>query len=381
MKVKVLFVYHVSQIGGGSYTLLNIIKELDRALFTPYVVLREKGPLSEELDKLGVEVFFLSRIRAVPYNRSIWTKESFKNIVNILLSIRGYKKILDSIKPDIVHVNSMMLYPYLIIPSKRRIKSIIHIREHWPEGEHTIQRKYANTIIRNYSDSVFAINTYSASMLKGIENKTHVVYDWIDMDARFEYTPLSQYSSETEKIYLFTGGIQPIKGIHQVLKAFTEVVKEENARLLILGGVAQPKSGETPQFIQTAIDRDSRIILLPSIYNITHILQQTFCVLSYFTIPHANLALAESIITKTPVLAAKTPESLEYSKDGKYAKLFEFNNYDDFCKCLSSVEEWIGALRERLNEGSGVIKNMFDTNRNSEIIQEVYLKSLKSQYE
>ena len=85
-KFKILYIYHVSQIGGGSFTLLNIIKELDKSKFQPYVALRDKGPLSEALTKMGVEVHFVSRIRAVPYNKSIWSKSSLKNFINIICS-------------------------------------------------------------------------------------------------------------------------------------------------------------------------------------------------------------------------------------------------------------------------------------------------------
>lgn len=375
-KFKILYIYHVSQIGGGSFTLLNIIKELDKSKFQPYVALRDEGPLSEALTKMGVEVHFVSRIRAVPYNKSIWSKSSLKNFINIILSMKEYKRVLEEVKPDIVHVNSMMLYPYLISAHYGGIKTIIHIREHWPRGEHVLQRKIANQVIRKYTNSIFAINAHSASMLDGISKKTHIVYDWIDMDSRLENISLEKIVNEEvgdKKIFLFTGGIQPIKGIHQVLKAFSENILDNNARLLILG---VDSVGSAPKYLKDAMRMDSRIKTMPSTYNITHLLQQVYCVISYFTIPHANLALAESIITKTPVLAAKTPESIEYSCEGKYAQLFGFNNYEDFCKHLRRHGEWVEQLRENLNEGSDIIKRMFDSKRNSSIINNVYTNTL-----
>ena len=54
------------------------------------------------------------------------------------------------------------------------------------------------------------------------------------------------------------------------------------------------------------INSDQRIKCIPATYNIKQILEQSSCMLSFFTIPHANLAMAESIIAGTPVIAADT---------------------------------------------------------------------------
>lgn len=65
--------------------------------------------------------------------------------------------------------------------------------------------------------------------------------------------------------------------------------------------------------LQKMINRDNRIVCVPPTYAIKDIVEKSYCVLSYFTIPHANLALAESVILKTPIIAARTEESEEYS--------------------------------------------------------------------
>lgn len=59
---------------------------------------------------------------------------------------------------------------------------------------------------------------------------------------------------------------------------------------------------------------DRRIKCIPSIYNLSHLYRQVYCMISYFTIPHANLSLAEAVISKTFTISAMTDESLEYTK-------------------------------------------------------------------
>lgn len=58
MKKIVLFVHHVSSIGGASYCMLNILKVLDRNNYAPVVLLKNQGPLVDEIKKLGVKLSF-----------------------------------------------------------------------------------------------------------------------------------------------------------------------------------------------------------------------------------------------------------------------------------------------------------------------------------
>ena len=52
---RLLLMHQSSSIGGGSYCLLNIVKALDRSLWEPIVALKEDGPLTGEIKKMGVE--------------------------------------------------------------------------------------------------------------------------------------------------------------------------------------------------------------------------------------------------------------------------------------------------------------------------------------
>ena len=110
---SILYLYHTSSIGGGSFCLLNILKAIDRSLYNPMVLLKEAGPLVDEITNLGIPVFFLKRMSTVPYNVSAFTPKKIRNSINLIFSLKDYQKILKSLKPDIVYINTMMLYPIL----------------------------------------------------------------------------------------------------------------------------------------------------------------------------------------------------------------------------------------------------------------------------
>ena len=50
MKKRILFVHHVASLGGGSFCMLNLVRNLNREEYEPYVLLGETGPLVLELE-------------------------------------------------------------------------------------------------------------------------------------------------------------------------------------------------------------------------------------------------------------------------------------------------------------------------------------------
>lgn len=387
---KILFVYHTSSIGGGSYCLLNILKSLNRDAYTPVVLLRNNGPLAQEIRALGIEVFYLSTLRTVPYNSSIISIFSIWSVFNILCSKNKYKNIVKHINPDILYINSMMLYPYLRFASRYNVKSIIHIREHWPEGEHPIQRKLALRGIVRHADSVIAINRYSASMLSPYNINVNIVYDWIDMSDRFESISLDDLFGEdvsNKKIYLYLGGMQKIKGAYEVINTFTHKIDDPNARLLALGINPRYKSSGIKRIIksimscigmktysQRVIDlilSDSRIRCMPGTYKLGELFKRSYCIMSFFTIPHANLALAESILCNAVNVAASNDEALEYSLEGELAVLYEPNNINSFEESLLSLNKVRNEKLALIEAKSHQVKEMFDPSRNIYILHSV----------
>lgn len=391
---RVLFLYHTSAVGGGSYCLLNILKNLDRHSVEPHVLLSEDGPLVAEIEKLGIEVNFLKGMHTVPYNVSTLKPSKLKNAISIIKSMRFLKHFISESKPDVVYCNTMMLYPYLRPSKECGCKTIIHIREHWPEGEHSWQRKTAFEHIAKYADEIIAINRYSASMVVPYGRKATIVYDWIDMGIRYQEMPLSDIFNEdmsNKKTFLYMGGLQEIKGAYEVLLAFSKHLTDPDNRLLVLGinpmfrtvgirGLVKRilRSFGKTQYsdkVLELINSDPRIKCIPGVYNIRHLYEQAYCIVSYFTIPHANLSLAEAVICHTMNVAARTDESVEYSNEGEMALLYRENDFNDFVTKLNALSETRATYMDRMEKHSDVIKDMFapspNINRLNKIINSI----------
>lgn len=383
--------YHVSTVGGGSFCLLNILKAIDRTHVSPVVLLKQDGPLVAEIKALDIPVYFLSTLSTVPYNVSTFTPQKIKNAVRLISSLSSYKSILRKINPDVVYVNTMMLYPYLRPAKGMGIKTIIHVREHWPKGEHKWQRNIALKHIDKFADHIVAINSYSASMLDFSSKPKTIVYDWIDLSCRYKEIPLSTIFNEdmtNKKVYLYMGGMQPIKGAYEVISSFSSVVTDPNARLLAMGigkqGYSTGWKGKIKKLlaclgwipytekVMKIVNSDSRIRCIPGEYMINHIVQQAYCILSYFTIPHANLALAESIILGTPSIAADTKESREYSLQGRLTSLFKMNDISEFQERIKHFDDIRSSLIKEINTHGLDIAEMFDPESNAKRLNLIY---------
>ena len=235
---RILFVHHVSVVGGASYCLLSIIKELDRNKFLPIVLLRDDGPLVEELKKLNVEVLFCPSLTIYPYNKSLYRKRILISLFNLFQSINDFETVVTNCRPDIVYFNNTFLFPYLKVTKKFGIKSVIHIREHWPENQHQKQFRFVQKRVLEMADRIIAINNYSAKMISPDLKNISVVYDWIDLEQRYEYMPFDTLFGEDSsklKVFLYTGGLISYKGAYEVLKSFSNKIKDDNCRLLVLG--------------------------------------------------------------------------------------------------------------------------------------------------
>lgn len=387
---RILFVYHVSTVGGGSYCLLNLLKAINRKYFEPIVLLPKKGPLCVEISNLGIEIVYLPSLALYPYNKSIFNFKTIQRIKQVHDCMEDFSNTIKSIKPDIVYFNSMMLFPFLRLAKENRCKTVLHVREHWPHDEHIIQLGRIRKEVYAYTDKLIAINHYSASIFPEISST--LVYDWIDMTSRKGGSTLQSILKDSNfngNTYLYTGGIQKIKGAHEVIKTFSENIKGGNKRLIALGLDVKLEMSGLKGIVKIILSKlgyktyservlnlcknDKRIICIPAEYNITDLLENVTGLVSFFTIPHANLALAESIILQTPAIAARTSESLEYSNDGELAILYELGDIEAFKDAWLELDSNYSNLQDRLKDRSYIIADKFNIDNNAKTFNDALL--------
>lgn len=392
-KYTILYIFHVSHLGGGSLCLLNIVKSLDRVRFEPVVLLKTWAPLCEEFKKIGVTVIIEPSLSTVPYNRSIFSINSLKQIISVFLSVYKVKYWIKKTNADIVHLNTMMMYHYAIPGYKLKKKVIVHVREHWPKGQNVFQFNLARTIIKKYSDSIIAINQTSSDVIN-LPHMTEIIYDWISFKDREEFYDLKNIIDkkyQNFKYFLFLGGIQKIKGTYEIVTTFNEKFNNKNALLIIVGCdsediIFKGVKGRIKKIlhffnyftysdkIKKIIQRNDKIICIPATNRVKSLIEQAYCTIAYPTIPHAILPIAESIYLGKPVISANTPEAQEYSNNGEAAKLFEINNKRKFIEALEYSFENQEKMEADAKNGMDEIRHKFSAKKNINKLNNHYIK-------
>ena len=376
--------HQISAIGGGSYCLLNVVKSLDKRIWEPVVALKNHGPLEDEIQKQGVEVVLFPKMKQIPYNAPI-TLRNLLTYCQLFLSERVFEELLRKEHIDVLYLNNMMIAPYLRPAKRVGCKTVMHVREHWPLNEHKRQLRWVRKIVNGNCDKLIAINHYSASIFPEMEST--IVYDWIDMNSRYKPLSMGEIFREDmtgKKVLLYTGGFLYIKGADYVVNTFKNDIKGDDYRLLILGAdLNKPLSGLKhkikkllsyfgykyfEQEMRDSVKKDKRIKCIPGIYELGDLIKQSYCFVSYFRIPHANLALAENIILGNPCIAAVTEESMEYTGDGEYAMLVKANSPELFSNKLNEFlidnEKW----KEVAFRGSEIIAMKFNKEKNIQVL-------------
>lgn len=390
MKLKILYFHHVSTVGGGTWCLLRMVRALDRDSFDPIVVLKTEGALVEALREEGVDVHIEPAIQVVPWNESLLSLRFLRQYVQAFVSILKVRRWILRTGADIVHLNTVVMYPYLLAAHWAGKVGVLHTREYWPTGEHRLQFRLLRHFARKYAAAIVAINRATGNIL-GLGEKTTVVYDWIDFEGQDEVIDLKErygLDSTRHKIFLFLGGIQPRKGTLEIVKTFLEADLREDVRLLFVGGMPATYGlikGTLRKLLRllgrpTYSDRihrlmmahPERVIPMPATPHVKSLIEQSYAMVSFATWPHAILPLAEAAWLGKPSIAADTPESREYTNNGAGAILVPMHDR----QALKSAFEKLAAdpeLAAALGQhGKGYVRNIFDKGRNVSLLDGVY---------
>lgn len=102
--MNILFLEQYSKISGGQLCLLDLIEQLDRSKYTPFVVVPGPGALTAKLDELGAGYFVL------PVGSFTQGKKTFSDVIKLaartLVLIPKVMRIIKKHRIDLVYANA-----------------------------------------------------------------------------------------------------------------------------------------------------------------------------------------------------------------------------------------------------------------------------------
>ncbi|MBN1622153.1 MAG: glycosyltransferase family 4 protein [Endomicrobiales bacterium] len=222
MPYKILFISNLIKIGGGERNLLDLVSNLDRDKFAPVVICPEEGPLTEELNKKGIQVIITKFGIA---------KKVFGFIPVISIStISTFYNIIKNEKIDLINSNSYQGVLFTGIPAKLCKIPLVWTMHMWRLGS-GIQGILINYFVSKVIAVSNAVKNYFIANSPVPESKIETVFLGIDTK---KYTKLNKRSDirnefavkDNGPLIAIVGRFQAIKG-HIYFFEAAKLIKKE----------------------------------------------------------------------------------------------------------------------------------------------------------
>lgn len=223
--MRVLYIHHLPDLGGAPTSLLLLIKEMKKKPDVNLRVLCPDGPVLSLFKEKEIEVFPvpISGFYHTPgncYKGSRWllfVRELLRLLPNLIALYRHIRLF----RPDIVHLNEVVLIPAGILCKILRVPVVWHIRAVLEHGLLGIRRRIILWILRNVADRVIAISGDVASDYEGIP--ATVVHNSVDpnqFDKSLTQTEARQQLGVPNEhpVVTMVERIDPIKGSYDLVR-------------------------------------------------------------------------------------------------------------------------------------------------------------------
>ena len=247
MKKRILYIHHGHAKGGAFLSLLYLLKALEHSEYEPIIC---SGEGDEEVTELFAKNGYKTcrcRLPRFPHTTlGSYNLLKYSGWRRLIVWFSGYKRaqkrfkaVLDELKPDMVHLNSLTLAPYTKTPHLMGIPTVVHVREPIVNGFFGIRRKWLISRLNRYADRVIAICHDNLDRLRLVPGLGRVIYNPVDFtkfDDKLDKRKarLALEIPQDAQAVLFAGGSDPVvKGLFEYLKAM-RIVKAGNDKLICL---------------------------------------------------------------------------------------------------------------------------------------------------
>ena len=343
---KILYLHAGAEMYGADKVLLDLLKNLDKTQFSPYVVLPTEGVLVETLKQNGIPV----QVMKYPIMRRKYfnIKGGFNYIFDFFKFSRKLTRFAKENSIDIIHTNTAAVLEGCYV-SKR-----LHLPQLWSIHEIIVSPqlmyKFTSKIISRYSAVVV---TDSMAVKKHLEksgyftkNQPQVIYNGVDSD-RFKPSNNSEYLynewniPKNAKIIGMMGRVNSWKGQHDFLKAAELVMRDDPSVYTVMVGSAFVGEEWREEQLREKIDNSpykNRIVFVG--YRTDS--EAIYKLLDVFVLPSTRpdplpTVVLEAMATGKPIVGYRHGGVCEMVKDGYNGLLADVGLPEDLANKVQSI--------------------------------------------
>lgn len=300
--MKALFIIHCQDpLYGASRSIGNLIRNLDADVDLLFPVKLKRDGITPE----QIRTFYGPRVQRVrylpqparltvladPVSLPHYIKSFVKDIL-YFLALPLYQRLYRRGQYDLIHLNSVTLYPML----QARWPMFLHVRETLRSRRSIWDRRLTDRFAKAHG--LFYISEECRAACPQISTPGLVLvnpYDQTGVQGIHRQAALDRFGlTGTETVYAIIGNITPAKGVDFAIRAFQDAVLE-NAVLLVVGADTN-REGYERRVVADA-QADSRIRFLGELEDMDAIYRITDYVVRADRAPGAGRTVFESLFS------------------------------------------------------------------------------------
>jgi len=321
-KKKILFVHHGSGMGGAPQLLLKFLIRLDKNKYEPVIWCIRKSSASDLFESYGFKVIINQN--ACPF---LHISDGFygvrhphlviKMICGQFTSYRTAKKIFQSVNPDIIYLNSVVIPGVLRAAAAFPAKVVVNVLESVCDGYTGFRKKILINRSLKWGD-YFVFMLKSEAEKWGVADKPNItiVHDFIETEKFRKIIQSNElrekYSVKKETFLIgYLGRFTKAKGVHHLLRALG-IIKRKGYHFhaLLVGPVPQPTEKnirakfskllgkksyikQLQEIIKTE-NLDANVTFTGEITNVAKVVAQFDVLAAPFTEPHFSRLCGEA---------------------------------------------------------------------------------------
>ena len=343
--MKIAFIHHGSVTGGAPTSLRNMVLGLSKIYpeneYTIYCVYKEMVPFFQGIENIKVKEYikiplYSGRVligHSSPHKMYHW-KLFLEEIINRKTYIKDEEVFLRKEKPDILHLNSAIIWTSIVAAKRLKIPVVQHLREaNYKKIPGRFLRRYYYNFISKHVEKIVCIGPREYKNA-GKTKKKLIIYNSLDntfFNNNNETKIIRNILGISLKKYCFLslGGNSFLKGTFQLIECTNYI--DDDFLLLLAGerpiilnesislkirillkceelmlklGIIKTLVKFYPQRLSIAIDKTklSKINILGILYNVKPYINACDVLVFAGTTPHSARPVYEAWALKKPVI-------------------------------------------------------------------------------
>jgi len=261
---RVLYVQHAGLPGGSATSLLITLKALDRQRFDPVVAVRSDALRVIRLYEAdGFSVIRYTDIgfwnhttggHTHAFDQRCW-RDCGRAAMNWAKNGRAILDLVDRVKPDLVHLNSVVLVSSAAALQRAGVPYVWHVREHPPSSG--LRTRIIRRFLRVDPERVVFISAADRAAWTGAED-SNVLHNYVAEDA-FQQASRNDARdklslSQNDSVVVYVGGLSKIKGILPLARALPAMHRAvPNLKVLMPASTYQPPNDLSSRIMRSAL--------------------------------------------------------------------------------------------------------------------------------